>query len=413
MKKFIFLFTLVLFFVSCSHDVITVSGGGNQGAVEPGKVAKSGIKDSSGKTMPHTEEICIVSSVNSEGVESDELPPDIPDSADSMRKGVFLPGRKIKLSPFVMGKFEVTQELYRSVMTGKSVFIGGTEYLLNENPSTCCEHPTNANYVMATDENPGNLPVDSLTWFDAVYFCNELSKKESLTQAYNIVVKEVAYKVDIKDENENIICSKYKIKDAEVQIIPGANGYRLPTEAEWEFAARGGDPEKDDWNYLFSGAPTGKNGDDNIAYDATINSGLDEVGWYIYNTCNSGGLTGTKGTAKTPGYSSHEVGLKKANALDLYDMSGNVCEWVFDYENPDPGVKDDVYMDSEGNVVDPVVDIPWTKELNGSTVTTKKRVYRGGMFYQTANMSSVFYRFVSVGSQPSASTGFRVCRSVK
>jgi sulfatase modifying factor 1 len=116
----------------------------------------------------------------------------------------------------------------------------------------------------------GNLPVINVTWYDAVAYCNWLSEKEGLTPCYS---------------------GKGKLTQCDFS----ANGYRLPTEAEWEYAARGGPKSQ---GYIYAGS-------DNP----------DDVAWYADN---SGGQI-------------HPVGQKKPNEMGLYDMSGNLFEWCWDW----------------------------------------------------------------------------------
>ena len=116
----------------------------------------------------------------------------------------------------------------------------------------------------------GTLPVINVTWYDATAYCNWLSEKHGLTPCYSGSGKTMKCDFD-------------------------ANGYRLPTEAEWEYAARGGQLSH---GYVYAGS------DD-----------PDEVAWY----------------AATSAGQIHPVGQKKPNELGLYDMCGNLFEWVWDW----------------------------------------------------------------------------------
>jgi formylglycine-generating enzyme required for sulfatase activity len=132
-------------------------------------------------------------------------------------------------------------------------------------------------YEVVMGSNPSHLktsaehPVERVSWFDAVRFCNALSERCGLSPAYTI------------GEGDR----------PEVSCDLSSSGLRLPTEAEWEYAARAG---QDD---TYSGS-----------------SDADEVAWY---TENSDGRT-------------HPVGRRAPNAWGLYDMSGNVCEWCWDWK---------------------------------------------------------------------------------
>ncbi len=157
------------------------------------------------------------------------------------------PLRQVTLGSFYMGRTEVTQAHYKRVMgVNPSEFKDGTD--------------------------AAGLPVEQVNWFAAVAFCNKLSQMEGLQPAYTV-------------------------NGADVSCDFNADGYRLPTEAEWEYAAKGGSQGAIE-NLTYSGSNT-----------------IDEVAWYVVNS----------------GDATHPVAQKKPNVLGLYDMAGNVWEWCWDW----------------------------------------------------------------------------------
>ena len=261
--------------------------------------------------------------------------------AESEEEGVFIEGRTVTLGNFWMGIYEVTQAEYESVMKNQTVEIAEEEYILNSNPSK------NTEQNLATDEVQKNRPVENISWYDAVYYCNALSNKTG---------KKCAYKIEIEEINDRT----GSITSATVELDITANGYRLPTEAEWEFAARGGGlVAATDWSYKYSGS-----------------NKIDSVCWDNFNSSRK----------------SHQVGLKSQNRLGLYDMSGNVSEWCHDFYH----------------YISPTEETNPTGPLHGNF-----KVFRGGSFTSPSEDCTVSKRDYTEPDSTSTKIGFRVVRTVK
>ena len=126
------------------------------------------------------------------GTVTGALPAWLDESASEFLKGVFIKDRTVTLSDFYMGKYEVTQEEYASVMAGQKVTVNGKDYALESNPSYCTADSTS--YTLFNGDVQEKRPVEGVTWYDSVWYCNALSEKEGLTKAYNIKVTQVKQK---------------------------------------------------------------------------------------------------------------------------------------------------------------------------------------------------------------------------
>jgi formylglycine-generating enzyme required for sulfatase activity len=210
------------------------------------------------------------------------------------------PQHEVRITrPFYLGVHEVTQGQYQAVM--------------GQNPS----------HFKGSDD----LPVERVSWLDAVRFCNKLSEREGRKSCYRI--------------------------EGYAVTIAGGDGYRLPTEAEWEYACRAGTTTR----FSF--------GDDENA--------LGQYAWYSANASRQ----------------THPVGEKPPNGFGLYDMHGNVWEWCWD--GYDPGY----YKRS------PAVDPP-------GPGAAPARVLRGGGWIDVPRHARSAYRFRNVPGNRNDDLGFRL-----
>ncbi len=222
------------------------------------------------------------------------------------------------------------------MMKATEVTQGEWESLMGDNPS----------YFKACG---GSCPVEQVSWYEAIAYANALSKKEGL---------EICYRDGEKEYDKSSASSK-----TEPRWPKGLDclGYRLPTEAEWEYAARAGTTTA-----FYTGDITEPTGRD---------ANLDRAGWYEENS-----------DRKT-----HPVGQKAANGGGLYDMHGNVWEWVWDR-----------YRDyGQGEQRDPL-----------GAQTGVSRVLRGGSWYYFARHCRSAFRYYYSPDYRFNYLGFRLCRSI-
>ena len=205
-----------------------------------------------------------------------------------------IPGDEVPISNtaiknFYIGKYEVTQGEWQAVM--------------GNNPS------------LYKGDNCDNRPVENISWYDAVEYCNKKSLLEGLQPCY-------LESQDEKGNGKDITCNF------------AADGYRLPTEAEWEYTCHGG---AQSLHYMYSGS-----------------NDPNETSWFELNS----------------NYKIHPIGQKKPNELGIYDMSGNVAEWVHAWFAPYPGG-------------DPTASKDYGKSY---------RVARGGAYFDPTNYIRVTVR---------------------
>ncbi len=205
---------------------------------------------------------------------------------------------------FALMKTEVTQELYEAV--------------IGHNPSQF--------------SYGGDFPVEEVNWFDAVRFANELSRLEGRDECYSILEGDSGTEVD--------------------WIGFDCKGWRLPTEAEWEYAARGNE------DFIYAGS-----------------NNVDEVAWYRDNSENQ----------------TQRVAQLDLNGFGLYDMSGNVWEWVWDWD-------EDYSTESQSDPIGPS--------------TGSYRVFRGGGWVNDPRSLRVSLRLVFNPTDRNGGLGFRLGRSL-
>ena len=223
-----------------------------------------------------------------------------------------------------------------------------------------CKYPTTQKmWIEVMENNPSkfkgdNKPVECVTWWQALDYCNKLSEKYDLEPVY-----------DLSKSAQGILMIKELGGETvypDVANFKNTEGFRLPTEVEWEWFARGGQKAIDEgtFDYRYSGS------DD-----------INEVAWYYDNS----------------GDQTHDVGLKKPNQLGLYDCTGNVWEWCYDTtENIEEG-KNYIY-----------------KAFDSSNTYRREK---GGTWWSYAEDCAVLFRNDDEATNAPSYIGFRLVRTVQ
>ncbi len=235
---------------------------------------------------------------------------------------------------FYMGKYEVTQAEYEKYCSYGE-----------KKPSS--------------DNGDGdNYPAYYVSWYDALVYCNKRSMAEGLTPCYSI-----SGNTDPAKWGELPTAEDDPLRDTwdAVECNWNANGYRLPTEAEWEYASRAGD------NTVAS-----------LTYSGT--SDVNKLGDYAWYYVNSEGA-------------SHEVGTKTPNEFGLYDMSGNVWEWCWNWYTKSYDTETEGGSDPTG------------------TSSGLLRVFRGGSWDSNSDLCAVSFRNAYYPNRRDYNYGFRVVRA--
>ncbi len=246
-----------------------------------------------------------------------------------------LPVHSVEIDSFYISPFEVTHmeyiEFLNSVDASPEGILSGHEMINMLSGDLAIKYRNNFYFSGSKTAKSINCPMIEVTWWGAVEYCNWLSKEAGLKPVY-------LFKAD-----GTVICDW------------AGRGYRLPTEAEWEFAARGGGREDRKWS------------------GTNIESEVKNFAWYLENSNTQ----------------THAVGQKSSNGLGLYDMTGNVWEWCWD---PMGGY-------DSNNQINPV-----------GADTSRNRVIRGGSWNYPVSVVLCSYRGYGSPSGSYSFLGFRVSR---
>lgn len=253
---------------------------------------------------------------------------------------------------------DIPQEMVKILAAGKEFQMGSIDSNPNEKPVHSVKfikdflisktEAIQVDYEVLMGVNPSkskgdSLPVERVSWFDAVLYCNARSKEDGFDTVYE-------YTEVIGNPGDSC-----ELKDIKVNL--DKNGYRLPTEAEWEYAYRGSTTTEYYWG--------------NSSDFTTVS----KYAWYSKNSDNK----------------THTVGKKIPNAYGLYDMSGNVIEWCNDWYS----------KYSSDTAIDPT-----------GPDTGSGRVIRGGCKFNPANFCKASYRGYNRPTFRCSVVGFRIARSL-